>query len=61
MIKGQNEFRLNEATVMAAIEEYLNARIVKGEDELEVSGVMELNGVAIKQFRVYVHPKGTTP
>lgn len=44
MFKGNNILKLNEATLIAAVEEYLNARIVKGEDELKVLSVRESNG-----------------
>lgn len=57
MIKGQNEFRLNLATMMAAVEQYLNGRIARSEDEIEVTGVNELNGVSAPMFRVLVAPK----
>ncbi len=39
MFKGNNVLKLNEATVIAALEEYINARIISGSDEVKVTSV----------------------
>jgi len=57
MIKGANEFHLNEATVIAALEEYLNARIVKGDDELKVTDVSMSLSSGVRTFIVKIQPK----
>jgi hypothetical protein len=40
MFKGNNVLKLNEATVITALEEYLNARIVTGADEVRISSIV---------------------
>lgn len=57
MFKGLNELRLNEATVMAAVEEYLNQRISNTSDEVEVTTVRETAVTSPRSFTVFVKPK----
>lgn len=56
---GVNEFRLNEATMMAAVAEYFNARY-STRAEIEVTSVSEINN-PYKAFIVKVKPKEVVP
>lgn len=51
MLKGNNVLMLNEATLIAAIEEYLNSRISLNLDKVKVQSVSYATD---KQFRVAV-------
>jgi len=52
MLKGNNKMVLNGATMNAAVEEYLNKRIIGG--GLVVTRVIPGQG---KEFTIHVHPE----
>lgn len=44
MFKGCNILKLNEATLIAAVEEYINGRILASTDDIKVYFVREWSG-----------------
>jgi hypothetical protein len=60
MLVGHNVLELNPATVMKALEEYLNARIVEVTDYVNVNTVKEsVDSMGRMVFRLAVSPKET--